>query len=147
MGYAAHEGERKVLRGPRTEGPGLRDPEVPQVPRVQQVRGSGGGRASPTEGIPQQHLVLADFSGHLHCSLSSLRRSFADLAAAVIFLHCKCTDWNIVTSFIMWIFREVVKNMIICVMKRILHKNKVIFIQLQQFPILSYCLLLLCHKL
>ena len=91
--------------------------------------------------------VLADFSGHLHCSLSSLRRSFADLAAAVIFLHCKCTNWNIVTSFIMWIFREVVKNMIICVMKRILHKNKVIFIQLQQFPILSYCLLLLCHKL
>ena len=34
-----------------------------------------------------------------------------------------------------------------CVLKQILHKKKVIFIQLLESPILPYCLLLLCHKI
>ena len=37
--------------------------------------------------------------------------------------------------------------MILCVLKQILHRKKVIFIQLQVSPILPYCLLLLCHKI
>ena len=34
----------------------------------------------------------------------------------------------------------------ICVLNRILHKKRVIFIQLQEFPILPNCFLLLCQK-
>ena len=36
--------------------------------------------------------------------------------------------------------------MIICVLKQILHKKKGSFIQLQEFPILPYCLLWLCQN-
>ena len=37
--------------------------------------------------------------------------------------------------------------MIMCVLKRILHKNKVTFIQLLESPIPPYCMLMLCHKM
>ena len=37
--------------------------------------------------------------------------------------------------------------MIICELKRILHRKKVIFIELLESPNLPYCLLLLCHKM
>ena len=37
--------------------------------------------------------------------------------------------------------------MILCVLKQIFHKKKVIFIQLLGSPILPFCLLLLCHKI
>ena len=59
-------------------------------------------------------MVQADSSGHLHCRLSSLGKTFADcadaVAAAVVFLHCKITNWNIVTSFIMWIFTAFIRT-------------------------------------
>ena len=37
--------------------------------------------------------------------------------------------------------------MILCVLKQILHRKKVIFIQLLESQILPFCLLLLCHKM
>ena len=45
------------------------------------------------------------------------------------------------------LFTFLPKIMIICVLKRILHKEKVIFIQLLESPILPYGLLLLCYKI
>ena len=42
--------------------------------------------------------------------------------------------------FLSWII-------ILCVLQQILHKEKVIFIQLLEFPILHYCSLLFCNKM